>query len=791
MINRISVNTLLKGVIAPLVAAVVAMLGYGAWSSWDKLRTADRMTAVAEASSHLFTALHNLRVDRSGTTRDLRSDRTFPQLSQLIVQSRSAEMPALSAALVTLGRTSIPDRAAVVSDLDARVKKLAAMQAESASLLAQAPAPRRAQLAQEYFNETSAMIDTLDKISSSLTRSVKLEDAFVDQLLQLKQLAWMARNAAGDVSLMLSNTLGGQALPADALLRYNVNMARLETSWAAVEDAASGLPLPAKFTDALKRAKTEFMGPDYSGERLKLLNALIAGQKPSVTADEWSRVAVSKLSSLLGVAEAALGVASDHAGAQKAAATQSLALSLGFLAVALVLAFGVILMVSRRVTGPLKEIQLAMQKVAVGDFDVALPGLNRKDEIGDMANAVERFKVLAVEKAHEEADQMMRRQTQEAERQAEIARAEAAARAQAADERARIEDEQRRREDEQRRQVEAERERAEEERRRSAEAQARSAEEQATAVRALADGLARLSEGDLTVRLDEGFTEAYRQIRDDFNATITRLQETIGAIAEATREATNAAGEISASTVDLSTRTEEQAASLEETSASMEEIAATVKKNAESAQHANQSAIGAHEVANRSGAVVANAVEAMSRIEESSRRIADIIGVIDEIARQTNLLALNAAVEAARAGEAGRGFAVVASEVRSLAQRSSQAAKDIKDLITSSSGQVKEGVDLVNKAGKSLAEIVGSIKSVAEIVSEIAVASSEQATAIEQVNKALSQMDEATQQNSALVEENAATAKTLEEQSGAMDQQVNFFRIDDGAAHAPAIRRAA
>jgi methyl-accepting chemotaxis protein len=172
----------------------------------------------------------------------------------------------------------------------------------------------------------------------------------------------------------------------------------------------------------------------------------------------------------------------------------------------------------------------------------------------------------------------------------------------------------------------------------------------------------------------------------------------------------------------------------------------------------------------------------MAKIEDSSRKIADIIGVIDEIARQTNLLALNAAVEAARAGDAGRGFAVVASEVRSLAQRSSQAAKDIKDLITSSTVQVKEGVDLVNRTGGSLTEIVESIKKVAEIVADIAAASVEQSAGIEQVNKALTQMDEVTQQNSALVEENAATAKTLEHQAKAMDERVAFFKLDDAAS---------
>jgi len=270
------------------------------------------------------------------------------------------------------------------------------------------------------------------------------------------------------------------------------------------------------------------------------------------------------------------------------------------------------------------------------------------------------------------------------------------------------------------------------------------------------------------------------------NGLLDTMMSVVVKIRASAREVTSASAEIAASTTDLSQRTEEQAASLEETSASMEEMSATVKKNADNAQQANQSAGATRDVADRGGQVVAKAVEAMARIEESSRKISDIIGVIDEIARQTNLLALNAAVEAARAGEAGRGFAVVASEVRSLAQRSSQAAKDIKDLITNSNSQVKDGVDLVNRAGTALNEIVESIKKVAVVISDIAAASAEQATGIEQVNKALTQMDEVTQQNSALVEENAATSKTLEQQAKAMSDEVGVFRVDEAEAERPA-----
>jgi PAS domain S-box-containing protein len=301
------------------------------------------------------------------------------------------------------------------------------------------------------------------------------------------------------------------------------------------------------------------------------------------------------------------------------------------------------------------------------------------------------------------------------------------------------------------------------------------------AVRQTQDVISAAKGNDLTERIPlEGKSGEIEALCSGVNSLLDSMSTVIAEIKAAAREVTNASAEISASTTDLSQRTEEQAASLEETSASMEEISATVKKNAENAREANYSAGDTRAVADRGGQVVAKAVEAMARIEESSGKISDIIGVIDEIARQTNLLALNAAVEAARAGEAGRGFAVVASEVRSLAQRSSQAAKDIKDLITHSNGQVKDGVDLVNRAGTALTEIVDSIKKVADIVADIANASAEQASGIEQVNKALTQMDEVTQQNSALVEENAATAKTLEHQANAMNDRVSAFHIVGG-----------
>ena len=305
--------------------------------------------------------------------------------------------------------------------------------------------------------------------------------------------------------------------------------------------------------------------------------------------------------------------------------------------------------------------------------------------------------------------------------------------------------------------------------------------------------LGSLSQGDLTQRINQDYQGVYGELKENANSMASTLQETVKAISMASEEVSSGAEQISTGASDLSQRTEQQAANLEETAASMEEMASTIKQNADNSTQASQLAVTARDSAEKGGNVVSNAVDAMGKIEDSSRRISDIIGVIDEIAFQTNLLALNAAVEAARAGDAGRGFAVVASEVRSLAQRSAQAAKDIKDLIVDSTEQVQGGVELVNETGEALTDIVDSIKKVADIVAEISAASREQATGADEINTAVTQMDEMTQQNSALVEENAAAAKTMNDQAGRMRQRMSFFNAgqDTGGyeAHSAPVSR--
>jgi methyl-accepting chemotaxis protein len=303
--------------------------------------------------------------------------------------------------------------------------------------------------------------------------------------------------------------------------------------------------------------------------------------------------------------------------------------------------------------------------------------------------------------------------------------------------------------------------------------------------------LNRVARGDLTETVQADYQGIFGQLKDDTNTTVEKLREVVGQIKDASEAINTASKEIAAGNQDLSSRTEEQASSLEETASSMEELNATVKQNAENARQANELAHSSNEIATRGGEMVKRVVSTMDGIQDSSRKIADIIGVIDSIAFQTNILALNAAVEAARAGEQGRGFAVVATEVRNLAQRSATAAKEIKALIAESVDKVEGGAKLVQQAGSTMDEVVNSFQRVAALVGDITSASREQSSGIEQVTQAVSQMDEVTQQNAALVEQAAAAAESLEEQAQGLVQTVGSFKLAEGGAVGEALRTVA
>lgn len=284
-----------------------------------------------------------------------------------------------------------------------------------------------------------------------------------------------------------------------------------------------------------------------------------------------------------------------------------------------------------------------------------------------------------------------------------------------------------------------------------------------------------LSEGDLTRNLEGEYSGMFADLADALNSTVNKLAETVAEINDSSNAISSGATEISEGNIDLSHRTEQQASSLEETASSMKELTSTVRQNSDNARQANQLAAGACEQAEKGSLVIKQAIEAMAEISTSSKKVTDIIGVIDEVAFQTNLLALNAAVEAARAGKQGRGFAVIASEVRNLAQRSASAAKEIKELINDSGESVKEGFMLVDESGRTLEEIVTSAKKIGDIVSEIAAAGAEQMQGIEQINKTVIQIDEMAQQNSALVEQATAASESLDDQGKNLQRLMSFF----------------
>jgi methyl-accepting chemotaxis protein len=311
------------------------------------------------------------------------------------------------------------------------------------------------------------------------------------------------------------------------------------------------------------------------------------------------------------------------------------------------------------------------------------------------------------------------------------------------------------------------------------------AEQTRLIVDSIGTGLSEIAQGNLSHRVVAELTGPFAKLKQDFNAAVDRLQETLRGVMDCTHQIANGAGEISNAADDLSRRTEQQAASLEETAAALEEITATVKNTSTNTKEATVSAATARTTAEEGGRVVETAVRAMDAIAASSKQITDIIGVIDEIAFQTNLLALNAGVEAARAGEAGRGFAVVASEVRALAQRSSEAAKQIKALINTSSEHVADGVKYVGESGTALKRIVEQVVQINAFVGEMALAAQQQATGIEEVNAAVGQMDQVTQQNAAMVEESTAASRNLADETRTLTGLIGFFKVGDSSQAAP------
>lgn len=640
-------------------------LGTQTYQAFENRKNAEVVAKQNAASNALISGVYEILIERQYVNNALKAaNPASPADIANIEKRRTAATTKIQGAYAELLKQEFPNKAAAIADFEKALEKATAYRRSSDAAIRLGAAARDADTVKNSYAVLSAFVAATQKLWNGVMRNASQLDPEIARLANIRVLAWNMRETAGQERATISESISSKTpLSPDALAKIRTLRAQVGQMWMLLQVNLTGDEPPA-LAKGLQSIKDGYFAK-FQPLADRMRQASVESAAYPLAMPEWVETSTNLLATILDVMHGAGDASESYTAELQQSAFNKFMLNAGLMVLGMLLMLGATAFSVLTVARPLQALTKPLNEIAEGNLSVEVPGLQRKDEIGQIAVAI--------------------------------------------------------------------------------------------------DGM------------------------------LHRVSGVIGKIDHAARELSNAAAEISTSTSDLSQRIEEEAASLEETSASMEEISVMVHNNAENAVRTNTSAMTTRDLADRGGEVAGKAVKAMSLIEASSGKIADIINVIDEIARQTNLLALNAAVEAARAGEAGRGFAVVATEVRSLAQRSSQAAKDITTLITNSNGQVKEGVELVNMAGTALNDIIESIKAVTSTVAEIASASTEQSTGVEQVNKALTQIDEVTQKNAALVEENAATAKVLEDLANSMREQVAFFRIAGGAgaAESPAPSRQA
>ena len=399
MLNRLTVSALLKAVILTTACCIVAGFSLSAWDSWERLQLTGRISVIAEASANLFKAMHNLRTDQSTTVRLLNSDQPSDAAIEKYLRGlRETQMRAIGNALSQLATIEFSQQNTLVPELDRLFKTLTAQHEEFWDEVGKPKAARRPALVKESLETTAALLGTLDKLSTALATNVNHQDATIDQLLAIKQTAWLLRNTAGEASLLISKGLAVGHVAPETRITYTRLLGGTETAFNALEMAASGMQLPSALSSAIAATKTAYFEPDYLALRDRLLASLIAGEKTEITANQWSPLTVGRMASAVNVAEVALESAKDYIMSQHSAAERSLVLQLVLLASALALTFGALITVSRRVIKPLHNIRDAMLKVASGDLAVDAGYADRRDEIGALAGALETFKQQATDK---------------------------------------------------------------------------------------------------------------------------------------------------------------------------------------------------------------------------------------------------------------------------------------------------------------------------------------------------------------------------------------------------------
>ncbi|WP_300298318.1 methyl-accepting chemotaxis protein [Ferrovibrio sp.] len=634
-------------------------------------------------------------------------------------------------------------------------------------------AERPAEVVKSYSPAFVDLVGNMTPALNAIDAAISRADSDVASPMSIARLAADMRALAGARGTVMVNVIvSGKPIAPETNVRYADYTGRMEALWGRIAMTMAMIDAGAELKEMVQKTEAGYFKTGLPALYAEIRAGSDKGGQWPFTATEFRTRHNPQLYVAGHLRDAAVNEALRVADMLIAERTNSLAIQSAVAALAVLLVIGGAVFFLRRVVSPLGAITGTMTRIAQGEA-AEIGYANRKDEVGDMAQALSVFQRNAEEKAKLEAGERSRAEAEAkrlaAQREAEAVISREIAQFCAAVGEGNFSD-----------RIDLA----------GKDGVFRELSQQLNGLADTMQGVMRdlgavlqaLSTGDLTRSTAGQYKGAFAALADAARDTVARLRDFAGQLGESASLVRNASAEISSGSQDLAQRTESQAASIEETAASMHQITATVKQNADNAQAASQLAMAARETAEKGGSVVRDAVSAVTQIEESARKISDIVGLIDEIAFQTNLLALNASVEAARAGEAGKGFAVVAQEVRALAQRSANASKDIKALIQDSNAQVRTGATLVNQTGSSLTDIVNAVKKVTDIVAEIAAASREQATGLDQINTAVGTMDEMTQRNGALVEETSASAQNLAGQGRQLAELVGFFKTGESSA---------
>jgi methyl-accepting chemotaxis protein len=732
----LSIRNILVGIFFLLSAAICAITASSAIEAYNKDRTFNDVAKLTALDRALFQTLANFRNERgdgssaakmeidalAGTLASLTKDRG-------LVDNAMADAKAIYA--------DIDDEAikAPIADVTTTFDQVLSFRSKLDGELAKKLADRDPNLQDTALNLGQQLLTALENGSMATEARIRESDPSMTAMIQIRSLAWSTRALAGASNLQLNITTGaGATMTAAELSKIQLNDYTVNFAWKQVGILVNHRDTLQNIKDAYLAAQTGYFGGDFALKRAALLETFAGGKKAPMSLDVWRPMGNDALLFITKTAAAAAdGMVAAAAASQSQAFTDFIVYVVAFGIAAIVSVVGICVIVFR-VTKPIGVITQSMAFLAKGDLKIVIAGVNRRDEIGEMARSVEVFQQAAI---HNKA---LEEQTSEA-------------------------------------RVASERERADVQRRAEAEAEERLTQ----ASSALAAGLRKLAAGDLVCEIAAPLAPQFEALRHDFNLSVSQLRDAMIGVGQAASLVNSGSYEISQASDNLSKRTEQQAASLEETAAALEEVTANVQSTSKRAGDARDLVRGARSRAQNSSEVVNNAVGAMGKIEHSSKQISQIISVIDEIAFQTNLLALNAGVEAARAGDAGKGFAVVAQEVRELAQRSAKAAKEIKGLIGNSEVAVSEGVRLVNDTGEGLSEIAEMVQQINQHMDAIATAAQEQSIGLSEINSAVNHMDQATQQNAAMVEQMNAAGAGLAQESTRLGELLSSFQTGNSS----------